>query len=31
MSSLQISQGTFRLSDTKYLIIDPLSVAAGES
>ncbi len=31
MSSLQISQGTFRLSDTKTLKIDHLSVAAGES
>ena len=31
MSSLQISQGTFRLGDTKTLQIDHLSVAAGES
>lgn len=31
MSSLQISQGTFRLSDTKTSKIDHLSVAAGES
>ncbi|MCS5961732.1 hypothetical protein LNP74_33175 [Klebsiella pneumoniae subsp. pneumoniae] len=31
MSSLQISQGTFRLSDTKTLKIDHTGVAAGES
>ncbi|WP_333500952.1 molybdate ABC transporter ATP-binding protein ModF [Kluyvera genomosp. 2] len=31
MSSLQISQGTFRLSDTKTLHIDQLTLRAGES
>lgn len=31
MSSLQISQGTFRLSDTKTLNIEQLCVQAGES
>lgn len=31
MSSLQISQGTFRLSDTKTLSIDNLTLRAGES
>ena len=31
MSSLQISQGTFRLSDTRILIIDHLTLRAGES
>ncbi len=31
MSSLQISQGTFRLSDTKTLKIDHLRVTTGES
>ena len=31
MSSLQISQGTFRLSDTKTLKIEHLTVGAGES
>jgi molybdate transport system ATP-binding protein len=31
MSLLQISQGTFRLSDTKTLNIEHLSVQAGES
>ncbi|MEF3111032.1 molybdate ABC transporter ATP-binding protein ModF [Raoultella sp. WB_B2P2-3] len=31
MSSLQISQGTFRLSDTKTLNIEHLTVGAGES
>lgn len=31
MSSLQISQGMFRLSDTKTLNIEHLSVQAGES
>ncbi len=30
MSSLQISQGTFRLSDTKTLHIDQLTLRAGE-
>ena len=31
MSSLQISQGTFRLSDTKTLKIEQLTLRAGES
>ena len=31
MSSLQISQGTFRLSDIKTLHIDRLTLRAGES
>ena len=31
MSSLQITQGTFRLSDTKTLSIEGLSLRAGES
>lgn len=31
MSSLQISQGTFRLSDTKTLKIDQLNLRAGQS
>lgn len=31
MSSLQISQGTFRLSDTKTLKIEHLTLRAGES
>ena len=31
MSSLQISQGTFRLSDTRILTIDHLTLRAGES
>jgi len=31
MSSLQISQGTFRLSDTKILKLDALQLKAGES
>ena len=31
MSSLQISQGTFRLSDTKTLKIEQLTLQAGES
>lgn len=31
MSSLQISQGTFRLSDTKTLQLDSASLTAGES
>ena len=31
MSSLQISQGTFRLSDTKVLKLDALRLKAGES
>lgn len=31
MSSLQISQGTFRLSDTKILKLDVLRLKAGES
>jgi ABC-type molybdenum transport system, ATPase component/photorepair protein PhrA len=31
MSSLQISQGTFRLSDTKTLAIDELTLRSGES
>ncbi|MBV8043879.1 ATP-binding cassette domain-containing protein, partial [Pluralibacter sp.] len=31
MSSLQISQGTFRLSDTKALSIEDLTLRAGES
>jgi molybdate transport system ATP-binding protein len=31
MSSLQISQGTFRLSDTKTLSISDLTIRAGES
>lgn len=31
MSSLQISQGTFRLSDTKILKLDTLRLNAGES
>jgi len=31
MSSLQISQGTFRLSDTRTLTIDHLTLHAGES
>ena len=31
MSSLQISQGTFRLSDTKILKLDALRLNAGES
>ena len=31
MSSLQISQGTFRLSDTKILKLDALNLNAGES
>lgn len=31
MSSLQISQGTFRLSDTRILSIDHLTLRAGES
>uniref|UniRef100_UPI00112F0AB1 ATP-binding cassette domain-containing protein n=1 Tax=Salmonella enterica TaxID=28901 RepID=UPI00112F0AB1 len=31
MSSLQISQGTFRLSDTKTLHLDSLTLNAGDS
>ncbi len=31
MSSLQISQGTFRLSDTKTLHLDSLTLKAGDS
>lgn len=31
MSSLHISQGTFRLSDTKTLQLDSVSLNAGES
>ena len=31
MSSLQISQGTFRLSDTKTLQLDALTLNAGDS
>lgn len=31
MSSLQISQGTFRLSDTKTLQLDALTLHAGDS
>ena len=31
MSSLQISQGTFRLSDTRTLTIEQLTLRAGES
>jgi molybdate transport system ATP-binding protein len=31
MSSLQISQGTFRLSDTRTLSIDHLTLQSGES
>ena len=31
MSSLQISQGTFRLSDTRTLHLEDLRLQAGES